>query len=291
MDFRSINGAGILFGSDKGRFRESLHVLASVALALSGDLIDEQPPRAHPVPAARGTDDSQLIKRSALVSVAFHIILIAIGVIITNWPVSGITGTPQEEIMDVTIVPLSALDTLLPKGAPQQPSPPAELPPVKQEIQQKPLLRANAEPVKKIVAARSMDSVRATPVEQRSSEASDASPNSNDQPLGVSNGQAHSVEQARISYQDMVATMLARAKKYPERALKRRMTGDGTIRIEISSDGSLSGFQIVRSTELPILDEELRAMVDRAAPFPAFPSDLHKQSLALLVPVAFRLQS
>ncbi len=263
-----------------------------MALALSADLLHEQSARVHPVPAARGNDDSRLIKHSALVSVAFHLLLIGVGVIITNWPVSGITGTPQEEIMDVTIVPLSALDTLLPKGAPQQPSPPAELPPVKQEIQQKPPPRPKSEPSKKIVAAKSISSVRAIQTEQQNGETSEASPNNgSNQPLGVTNGQATSLEQARISYQDMVATMLARAKRYPERALKRRMTGDGTIRIEISADGSISGFQIVRSTELPILDEELRAMVERAAPFPAFPSDLRKQSLALVVPVTFRLQS
>ena len=85
--------------------------------------------------------------------------------------------------------------------------------------------------------------------------------------------------------------MLARAKRYPERALKRRMTGEGSIRIEIAHDGSVAGFQIVRSTDAPILDDELRAMVDRAAPFPSFPSDLRKRSLALIVPIAFRLDS
>jgi len=87
----------------------------------------------------------------------------------------------------------------------------------------------------------------------------------------------------------MVASLLARAKRYPERALRRRMTGDGAIRIEIASDGSLAEFNIIDSTDSPILDEELKAMVDRAAPFPAFPPDLRRQSLALVVPITFRL--
>jgi TonB family protein len=69
------------------------------------------------------------------------------------------------------------------------------------------------------------------------------------------------------------------------------MTGEGAIRLEISSDGSLSNVEILRSTETQILDEELKAMAERAAPFPAFPSDLRKNKLALVVPIAFRLES
>jgi protein TonB len=94
-----------------------------------------------------------------------------------------------------------------------------------------------------------------------------------------------------VKYQDAVASILARAKRYPERAIKRRMTGEGTIRIEIAADGSLSNFEILKSTDSSILDDELRAMVHRASPFPAFPTDLHKTSLALVVPVAFRLET
>jgi protein TonB len=88
----------------------------------------------------------------------------------------------------------------------------------------------------------------------------------------------------------MVATKLARAKRYPERALRRQTTGDGTIRIKIDASGDVTDFEIVESTSSPILDEELREMVERAAPFPPFPADLGRASLALVVPVSFRLQ-
>jgi protein TonB len=68
------------------------------------------------------------------------------------------------------------------------------------------------------------------------------------------------------------------------------MTGDGSVRIEIAADGSVSNLKIVQSTEAPILDEELRAMVERAGPFPAFPRDLNRAVLAVVVPVSFRIQ-
>jgi protein TonB len=110
-----------------------------------------------------------------------------------------------------------------------------------------------------------------------------------DQQLASPDGDALSIEKARINYQDMVASLLARTKRYPERALRRRTTGDAAIRIEIAADGSLSAFNIIRSTDSPILDEELKAMVDRAAPFPPFPPDLRKSSLALIVPITFKI--
>jgi protein TonB len=107
--------------------------------------------------------------------------------------------------------------------------------------------------------------------------------------VGVPNGDAIGLEQARVKYQDAVATLLVRAKRYPERAIKRHMTGEGKIRIAIASDGTVSDVEVLQSTGSDILDEELQAMVDRASPFPPFPEDLKKTSLALVVPIAFRL--
>jgi len=253
--------------------------------------------RVHPVPrGARADDSGRLLARSTVLSVALHLGLVGLALVIAYWPSSEIVGTPVEESFDISIVPLSALDTLLPQGAPLPPQP-SLTEPAQQE--QQPLKsqpdRPKIETREKIVAAKKLAPPQ--PAKDNSSEArsaqADASSNraSSSQPLGVANGEAISIEQARISYQDMVATMLARAKRYPERAIKRRMTGEGTIRLEIGADGSLEGFQILRSTEAQILDEELKAMVARAAPFPAFPSDLPKSKLALIVPVAFRLES
>ena len=267
--------------------------MSAVAVGYLSDLVNEQVVRSHPVPKGRSVDDSRsLLKRSACISVALHLLLALVAAILNYWPTSGITGTPQEEIMNVTIVPLSAFDTLLPKGSPQEAPVAPEQPKKAEEIKDTAVAKVKSEPLKKIVPLRSPALSKSKPAQTDVADSSSsASTQAAVQPLGVAHGEAISLEQARISYQDMVATLLARAKRYPERALKRRMTGEGTIRIEISADGSLSRFQIVRSTELPILDEELRAMVSRAAPFPAFPSDLSKSSLALVVPVAFKLQS
>lgn len=255
----------------------------------------------HPVPRGAAVDDGRrLLSRGAFLSLALHLGLAIIVLAINYWPRSELIGTPVEEVLDVTIIPLSALDTILPQGAPVPPqtviTEPEHAPLVPQKLDSvkiKP--EPPASPLKRIVASKTLTSTNRSPNDSDDRSAPDSALMSTtahpSQQFGVANGEASSIEHARISYQDMVATLIARAKRYPERALKRRMTGEGSIRLEISADGSLAHFQILRSTETPILDEELRAMVDRAAPFPAFPSDLRKDRLALVVPIAFRLSS
>ncbi len=249
----------------------------------------------HPVPQRRKLDDSSaLFRRSAIASVVLHLLTIALAVIVQYWPSSALVGAPQDQILDVTIIPLSALDTILPKGSTAPDNTPPQI--VSEEKPVEPVTRKieKDSTQRKIIAAKSIATVRPAPSKEREESSSETKEQTNQlsgsQPIGVAHGEAASIEQARISYQDMVATLLARAKRYPERALKRRMTGEGAIRIEISANGSLSDFQIIQSTTTPILDEELRAMVERASPFPAFPADLRKGSLALVVPVAFRLE-
>ncbi len=95
----------------------------------------------------------------------------------------------------------------------------------------------------------------------------------------------------RISYQQLIASLLNRAKRYPDSARRRRETGTGTIRIQLEPQGKVVRFNIVSSTGSASLDEELEAMVERAAPFPPFPQEIGVPSLTFTVPVSFRLQT
>lgn len=215
-----------------------------------------------------------------MLSAALHITLAVVGWRLVTSP-SSAPPTAAARLYDIEVVPLSALETNLAKGV-VAPKPPEATKPEPDKT--RPIERV------KVTTAVSSQSRRPDNSTQPSS-ARAVIPAESTQRLGSPDGDAASVEKARINYQDMVASLLARAKRYPERALRRRMTGDATIRIEIAADGSLSEFHILRSTDSPILDEELKAMVDRAAPFPPFPIDLRKQSLALVVPVTFKLDS
>ena len=262
------------------------------------------------------------IRYSLLLSAVMHSVII--GLIFSsslNRSSIKIDSKPLiESSFDISLIPLSALETNLPRGVPIRPQTPFE-PELAPPPQLKPAAVAHSEPAPKKVAQRVAPAIsklqkRVQPIvdkdisssQSRSAAASEqssriaptvSSPSSSDttssqrsapHPFGTTDGDATSLEQARISYQDMVATRLARAKRYPERALIRRKTGEGSIRLEISADGSVSQMTILRSTNTPILDEELLAMVKRASPFPAFPMDLRKDRVAFIIPVAFRLE-
>jgi protein TonB len=88
----------------------------------------------------------------------------------------------------------------------------------------------------------------------------------------------------------MVATLLAKSKRYPERAVRGRVTGSGALRITISSSGDVHRVEVIESTQSTVLDDELLRMVERAAPFPDFPAGMSQGDVTLVVPVAFRLE-
>jgi protein TonB len=175
---------------------------------------------------------------------------------------------------------------------------PVEAPPVAQEQPPQKMVEEKPRPPEVVIPKKKPDPPKSPKKEQReqitqstvASTGVAAEQTSVTSPPGVMYGTAASLEEARLNYQEAVASLLSRAKRYPERALRRGVTGEATIRIEIKSDGSLADFAILQSAGATVLDEELRAMVDRAAPFPSFPKDLRRSSLALVVPVAFTIK-
>lgn len=188
--------------------------------------------------------------------------------------------------IDVTVVDISELETAAPPLAvPKNDEPKARAvippPPVLENKVDKPAPKEKpkVEPAKvfdKAIAPHEIPPPASPPVTSGS----------------ASVGGGHeAVEKARVSYQDMVATMLARAKRYPERAVRNQVTGRGVIRLKLDAAGGVVSAEVSTSTQSSILDEELLRMVDRAAPFPAFPPTMSQSQLGLLVPVSFRLEN
>lgn len=248
---------------------------------------------------ARAEESRRLFRRTLCASIIFHLLGFMAGWLFINsylMPRDQVISAQPPELFDVSIVPLSALDTVLPRGeAIQQP---AEAPPVAKEEPPQKIVEEKPRPPEVIVPKKKLESPKSPKKEQPQQVAQSTTTSTGvavehasvtSQP-GFVNGTAASLEEARLNYQEAVASLLARAKRYPERALRRGVTGEATIRIEIKSDGSLAEFAILRSAGATVLDEELRAMVDRAAPFPSFPGDLRRSSLALVVPVAFTIK-
>lgn len=228
------------------------------------------------------------LKKALLYSVVGHLIVAFAFVAGSLFSATATAVAPLE--IDVTFVELSALETQLPKSTGEAASSVAPVVPKPEE--QPPISLA---PKKQKVERKKADDAPKPSSQQPQTQPSPARSNAG---VGtgpsVPNGVAHGVEgleKARLNYQDMVATMLARAKRYPERAVRNRITGSGTLRVKINPQGEVVSAEVVHSTQSTILDEELQRMVERAAPFPAFPPDMAVSQVALLVPVSFRLEN
>lgn len=275
--------------------------MSKLARTTSGNFVAPQlslAPRLSLVPPARVSSAPDPLKKALLWSVTGHL-LIVVGLLFgpglfESPPIAApLVAAPLE--FDVSYVELSALETMLPKK--QGPETEAHLsvaPPSVEHnsapVEEK-LVSLSQKKSKPQVKKEAPQPKTAAPPQQNTAPASDASGVlSATTVAGVANG-VDTVEKARVSYHDMVATLLARAKRYPERAVRNHITGSGILRVKIANEGSVVSVEVVDSTESPILDEELLRMVARAAPFPAFPQGMTSTHVALLVPVSFRLDN
>ncbi len=93
------------------------------------------------------------------------------------------------------------------------------------------------------------------------------------------------------SYRDLLAAYLERYKKYPADARKRGEQGVVLVRFTIDRQGNpVAEPHIERGSGFAALDNEVLALIRRAAPLPPFPPSMDRSSLDLTVPVQFHLQ-
>jgi len=90
------------------------------------------------------------------------------------------------------------------------------------------------------------------------------------------------------SYAGKVAAHLRRHKRYPREAAAKRQSGTATVSFSISSSGGVRSARLARSSGNRAFDQEVVAMVRRAAPFPPIPSAIGKSSMTFTVPVRFQ---
>jgi len=103
-------------------------------------------------------------------------------------------------------------------------------------------------------------------------------------------GRSRSAEEGRAAltnYQGQVLRKLQRAKRYPRAAERARIGGTVTLRFTVSRSGQVSSSSIVGSSGHAVLDQEVLAMIARAAPMPAFPDAMKRGSMTFTVPVRF----
>lgn len=95
--------------------------------------------------------------------------------------------------------------------------------------------------------------------------------------------------EASSDYMARLRARLEKHKRYPRRARLRRQEGTAMLSVVIDREGRVVEYSIRQSSGHRILDEEVAAMIKRAQPLPAFPEDLPRARLELVVPVQFSL--
>ena len=91
------------------------------------------------------------------------------------------------------------------------------------------------------------------------------------------------------NYSNLLRAHIAKHKKYPRIAQRRKMQGEVVIAIQIGGDGSLISKNIQKSSGHKVLDKEGMNMMEKSKPFPVPPDTLKNSVTNVVVPIAFNL--
>ncbi|NOY63247.1 MAG: TonB family protein [Gammaproteobacteria bacterium] len=95
---------------------------------------------------------------------------------------------------------------------------------------------------------------------------------------------------ATARYEQLLVAWLEKHKKYPRRAKRLRIEGEGMLRIRIDRSGRTQQVTLQQRTGNRLLDRAALEMARRADPFPAMPENDPRQGLEFVVPVVFALR-
>ena len=82
---------------------------------------------------------------------------------------------------------------------------------------------------------------------------------------------------------------LARYKKYPDDAIKKKEEGKVVVGFTLNRDGTVLDSWIEHSTGVPELDQATLAMLQRASPMPPIPPRYKGAQLKLAMPIDYSI--
>jgi protein TonB len=92
------------------------------------------------------------------------------------------------------------------------------------------------------------------------------------------------------TWKTQIVALLERNKRYPPAAQSRGEHGVAQVFFSLDRQGRVIDSRVVRSSGAPALDEEALALLHRAQPFPAPPTELPGPHVDLTVPIRFNLK-
>jgi protein TonB len=99
----------------------------------------------------------------------------------------------------------------------------------------------------------------------------------NDEPVSLDTKEAK-----YVSYFSRIKQQIQRVWVYPSQGTKRSLSGELTLKFEISKDGNLLNLRLINSSGSKILDANAGKAVRRAAPYYPFPITITKKKLSIL---------
>ena len=128
------------------------------------------------------------------------------------------------------------------------------------------------------------------PVRSEAQEAQQA-PEADDE-TGASPGVAddESVSAGRAEYLARLQDRLFKRLTYPHVARAHRQTGTALLHVVVERTGRVQFYELRTSTGHELLDREIKAMVERARPFPPLPEEMREDRLKVLLNVEFVLE-
>lgn len=97
-------------------------------------------------------------------------------------------------------------------------------------------------------------------------------------------------DESMLRYQDAIKQRIEAARRYPVWAKNQGIEGVVHVSFIVYRNGTIHGTQMTASSGSKILDEEAIATVNRAAPFPPCPENLHSIFVRIDVAVVFSLK-
>lgn len=95
---------------------------------------------------------------------------------------------------------------------------------------------------------------------------------------------------ATAKYEQLLVAWLKKHKKYPRRAKRLRIEGEGWLRILIDRTGAVQRIELEQRTGNRLLDKAALEMAAQADPFPPMPKNDPRQELEFIVPILFALR-
>ncbi len=92
------------------------------------------------------------------------------------------------------------------------------------------------------------------------------------------------------NYQSTLQRIIERYKYYPLQARRNGLEGTSTVAFKVSSNGSISGIALARSSGTALLDHAALQTIKRIGNAPPFPDDIKRSQLSFAIPIAYNLK-